>query len=71
MAAKGSEVVDVEVSILAETEKAWKVQSWSTDKLAWVPKSLAEYEANDSPGMSYEAAILTIPTWLAQEKELI
>lgn len=69
MPAKGSEVVDVEVSVIAQTENAWKVQAWATNKTTWVPKSQAEIEWQ---GLTTKtAAVLTMPTWLAIEKELI
>jgi hypothetical protein len=55
-------IIDVEVDGLAtQTEKAWCVRHGR--KMIWVPKSLAEYDPCDN--------VITLPEWLAQEKELI
>jgi len=55
-----SELFDVAANVVGETDKAWRV----TDgiKTVWVPKSQAEI--NDD-------GTITMPVWLAQEKELI
>ena len=66
MAAKGSEITDLQVELLHETERAYKVLSSATNRIAWVPKSLAELEKGE--GLLH---ILTIPTSIAYEKELI
>lgn len=61
MASKGTEIVDIHVSLIRETEKALFVESHITAKRAWVPKSMVEFDGTD----------ITIPTDLAKEKELI
>jgi hypothetical protein len=55
-------VVDIEVEVLSgETDKAWHLQDRDTLKVFWAPKSEC----------ALEDGILTIPEWLAVEKELI
>lgn len=65
MPKKGSEVVDVEVGLVRETEKAWLVLSTDTGKQDWVPKALCELER--AQGLY----TLTLPTWMAIEKGLV
>lgn len=55
-------LVDCAVQLHAETEKAWLVSDTGERADAvWVPKSQAELEDG----------VLTLPEWLAKEKELI
>lgn len=54
-------VVDIEVEVLFETDKAWRVRDKDTLNEVWIPKSQGEIEDG----------LLTIPEWLAIEKELI
>lgn len=54
-------LVDVEVIIKFEKEKAWLVISMFTGKEAWVPKFAGELDGK----------IITMPEWMAKEKELI
>ncbi len=57
-----SELVDIEIRIHAETEKAWLVSTTGERKDAiWIPKSQAEICKNT----------LTCPAWLAIEKGLL
>lgn len=57
-----SDLIDVAVKLHAETERAWLVSDTGERKDAkWIPKSQAELAAG----------LLTLPEWLAKEKELI
>ena len=66
MPPKGSELVDIEVTLQHQTEKAWLVRSCDTAKEAWVPKSVGEMEPDK--GLYY---ILTVPTDWAIDKGLV
>ena len=63
-----SEIVDIDVELLAETPSAFKVKSINTGKEAWVPQSLAEY---DGSSRVYRIGTLTLPRWAAEQKGLI
>ena len=65
MPKKGSEIIDIEVTIEHATTLAWKVTSHTTGKTAWIAMSTAELDTDNTP------AILTLPTYIAEEKELI
>jgi hypothetical protein len=55
-------IIDVDVDgIVTETEKAICVRH--DRKMIWLPKSQVEYDANEN--------VVTLPEWLAIEKELI
>lgn len=55
------DLVCISCEIIAETERAFRVYDGA--KRVWLPKSQCEYdEAN---------RMMTIPEWLAMEKELI
>ena len=56
-----SDLIDLELDILAETDKAVKVFDGTTD--AWLPKSQVEIEGK-------YGAIVTLPAWLATDKGL-
>lgn len=60
-----SKLVDIEVEVIDEREKAWRVHDGK--KAVWVPKSEVEIEI--TRGDRY--GVLTLPEWLAMEKELI
>lgn len=68
MPAKGSEIVDIDVQLKIDRDKAMLVTSLTTNKEAWVPKSLVEFEQH---ARSAGIGTLTLPSWLALEKELI
>lgn len=55
-----SDLVDIDVVITHRTDKAWLVDFGGKAK-KWVPKAQCEY---------YEG-VLTLPEWLAIEKEMI
>ena len=64
-----SEIVDVDVQMkIGDREKAYLVVSLTTGKEAWVPKSLAEFELH---ARISGIGTLTLPRWLAEDKELI
>lgn len=57
-----SDLIDCAVHLHTETEKAWLVSDTGVRADAvWVPKSQAELEDG----------VLTLPEWLAKEKDLI
>ncbi len=61
---KGAELVDLDVVIIAETEKAWLVNH--DGQRAWIPKSVGEIEHK-----GYPRAELTLPTAYAEDKGLV
>lgn len=64
-----SDLVDLTLSIHAETALAILVSDDGVEKNAvWVPKSQVEIERLKPHG---NEAIVTMPTWLAHDKELI
>ena len=62
-----SNVIDVTVQKLHETDRAVLVTDSIPEKGVWLSKSLIEIEASATGGL-YE---VTLPEWLAQEKGLI
>jgi hypothetical protein len=68
MPAKGSEIVDIGVEIKHETEKAWLVVSFITNRQAWIPKSVGEMSGYEK---SNRTGTLTLPTNYATDKELV
>ena len=62
--AHGNDTVDVTVDLHHETEKAWLVSEGKSEPV-WIAKSQGEIERE---GRTY---VLTIPTWLAENKGLI
>ena len=65
MPKKGSEIVDIEVTLEHDTGKAWRVTSHNTGKTAWIAYQMGELDIDSKP------AVLTLPTNIAEEKELI
>ena len=62
-----SDLIDISVSLIYETEKAWLVSdTGQSDDAVWIPKSRAELEPSDFGIMT-----LTLPERFAQEKGLI
>lgn len=61
MPKKGSEIVDIEVTLEHATDKAWLVTSHITGKKAWIAFSMGELDNGT----------LTISTRIAEEKELV
>ena len=60
-----SDLIDIEVDLKHETDKAYLVSDG--DREVWVPKSQCEFEMSDTPPYG----TLTLPEWLAEDKELI
>lgn len=56
-----NELVDISGEIQFETEKAYRF--FDGDKTVWLPKSQCEWDPSDKT--------MTMPEWLAKEKELI
>lgn len=61
-----SDLVDIEIKIHLETEKAWLVSDdGDRSNAVWIPKSQAQIETES------RTSIMTLPEWLATEKGLI
>lgn len=61
-----SDIVDIEISLEAETPKAWLVR-WDEDiDPVWIPQSQAELEK--IKGKS--TYMLSLPRWLADKHEM-
>jgi hypothetical protein len=62
-----SDLIDLAVEIRCESPsgKAWLVHDGHRD--VWIPKSQCEVEHSANGGM----VVLTLPEWLAKDKELI
>lgn len=59
-----SDIIDLKVQILHERDKAILVDDG--DRKVWLPKSMIEFEP-DAGTLS----IVSLPEWLARDKELI
>jgi hypothetical protein len=64
-----SRVIDVEVKIHHETDKAYLVSTTTVEKV-WLPKKIngEEYPVDER---LRGFAVITVPEWWATEKELI
>jgi hypothetical protein len=62
---KNHDLVDVDVTVKHETEKAYLVD-FGGKADAWVAKSLVEVERK-----SATRSIMTLPQWLAEEKGMV
>jgi hypothetical protein len=62
-----SDLCDVEMYLTKETDKAFGVTFGKDQPLVWLPKSQCEVEKKTGS----KTVIVTLPEWLAQEKELI
>lgn len=60
-------VTTIDVELKNETKGAWLVVSVDTEKEAWVPKSKSRWE----PALDRVSGKLTLPEWMAEEKELV
>ena len=66
MAKGNSNLVDLDVTLHHETEKAWLVSMTGyTDDAKWVPKAVAELDVDSKPN------VLTLPEQFAIDKGLI
>lgn len=62
-----SNLIDLTVQLLHETDRAVRVTNSTPDKGVWLPKTQIEIEPADKGGLH----IVTLPEWLAEEKGLI
>lgn len=62
-----SELAEIEVEIVAETTKAWKVRTDSDHEAVWIPRSQCEVEKDEVSGI----ATITLPEWIAIDRGLI
>jgi hypothetical protein len=60
---RDAKLCDIAAELRHETDRAFLI--FDGDKKVWLPKSMVEHCNHDG------ADIFTMPTWLAQEKELI
>jgi len=56
-----SDIVDIDCTILRETDKAYQIDAGGEP--VWVPKSLCEWDASDKT--------MAMPEWVAKERGLI
>jgi hypothetical protein len=56
-----NELTDITGEIRGETERAWRF--FDGKIIVWLPKSQCEWDENDKT--------MTLPVWLAKDKELI
>jgi hypothetical protein len=68
MPKKGDEIVDVQVELLHETDKAYLVTIDGKTKV-WVAKSVCELEHDADPKLHLWT--LTLPAWMAEERGLV
>ncbi len=61
---RNTEQIEITVEILRESDRAILVSDGDVQE--WLPKSQIEYE-----GEVGQTVVVTIPTWLAQDKNLI
>lgn len=62
-----SNVLDVTVQLLRETEKAVQVTDSDPGEAVWLPRSQIEI----APAETGTLHVVTLPDWLAKEKGLI
>jgi hypothetical protein len=63
-----SDILDIDVHVVARTEKAVRVHQGDEDSAVWVPLSQVEIEPHQSMQRVY---VLSLPQWLAEEKGLV
>ena len=62
-----SDLVDITVQKLHETDAAVLVTDTVPEKAVWLPKAQIEIEVSEVPGLH----TVTLPEWLAIEKGLV
>lgn len=62
-----SHLVDVEMIIVHETDRAVLVKRHEHSEPIWLPKSQIEIDDIETPGPCW----IAMPTWLAEEKGLV
>lgn len=60
-----SDLIDIDVVLVHKTDKAWLIRDADGNDI-WIAKSQAELDQS-KPGKW----VLTLPQWLAEQKELI
>lgn len=65
----GRELVDLEVEVKDESDKAWKVFHGDTDRTVWLPKSVCELDPEPA-GLPAKATLRLPENW-AIDKELV
>lgn len=60
-------LADIDVQLLHETDRAYLVTDTTPENGVWVPKSQCELEESGVRGIY----TLTLPEWLAVEKDLL
>lgn len=63
-----SDVIDIEVKLVHETDKAWLVEYNEDEEPVWVPMSVGELEKIPNRHNTYT---LTIPQRFAEQKGLV
>jgi hypothetical protein len=58
---RGSEIIDIVGEIQAETDKAYRF--FDGLRVVWLPKSQCEWDVDEKT--------MTMPMWLAKDKEII
>ena len=66
---RGSEIVDLDLEFLVETESAMKFRD-AYGKEAWLPKSQIDTGMAGTP-KPHELVAVSLPQWLAEEKDLV
>ena len=61
-----SNIIDIDVEVLARTEKAVLVHTGNKEQAVWIPLSQCELSKSGFGGIE----TLTLPEWLATEKGL-
>ena len=68
MTAIKSDLVELNVDVLAQTERAIQVRDHNTGKIVWLPLSQIEITRADE---DEEGWVVDAPEWLLIEKELV
>jgi hypothetical protein len=69
MASYKSNVVDIDLLYVTQTEKGLGVRQDEGDEMFWLPKSQIEFE--DKEYKRHQVIKVTIPEWLAEKHDLI
>lgn len=62
-----SDLLELNVDVLAQTERAVQVRDHNTGKTVWLPISQVEITRSEAT----DGWVVDIPEWLAVEKELV
>ena len=61
-------LVDLDLVVVQETYDAIRCSADGMPPFVWLPKSKIEYDKKENTRRTYQ---VTLPEWLAQDKELI